>query len=129
RCVRIRTQGRVACIDTVPIDIPLGSGSSILHVIGTLVLGKPGSFDVSAQYGVGMIVPKALPTVLFRIQVEELYFLSRTEAPVFVQGFTPDGEFVGRAPEKIGLRYVINEQGRILQIIQNGRNGFPIAGK
>lgn len=128
RCVTVRPKGMVRHIYTVCINIELGSGCGILHVVLAVVLGEPGSFHVTAQNGICMVFAKAFPAVLLHIKIEEGHgFAVYQKATVLVQLLTPDRIYVGRSPKHIGLIVVVDKQCRILQVVQNGGHSFPVA--
>src|SRR5690606_13861129 len=104
RCVGVRSQRMIAGIDTVSIPIPFGTRSGVLHIIGAVVFGEPGTFDISTQYGIGVIFPKAFPAVFFGCQIEQFHhFLRRPERFVHIKFSTSDGKFIGTSPEYVRL--------------------------
>src|SRR5690606_40932780 len=55
-----------------------------------------------------------------------IVFLRWTKSLFAVQFFSTYGKFIGRAPIYISLPIIINEQGRILKVVQYSGGSLPI---
>ena len=94
--IGIRSHRVVCHIDTVGIDIKLCARCTVLHIVFPVVFRQPGTFDISAQHSVRMVLAEALPAMLGHIQVKELFRLALLrEAVVLIQLHTTDGIDVG----------------------------------